>query len=196
MGTGFRIHITTRLCGTLRFCVYVNIRRGPDRGELEAQGVLQTLAVIDHGGNIHPVAAVIKLRLASGIVFMKRDVKETCCRIGGTNAANPVPGNRRCVLHVNRICNQIIRKGQDLVCVIGCAGGVVSAGGGQGAGGYTKLVQIDGARGLDIKLVRCRFGEAAGTDQVTVDEVIEFAAGNGNPHGYPLVFITLIREIC
>ena len=88
-----------------------NVRSVPYRGELEAQGVLQALAVVDHGGDVHPVAAVIKLGLASGIVFIEGDIKITRCRIGWTDSANPVTGNRRCVLHINCISDQIIREG-------------------------------------------------------------------------------------
>lgn len=60
---------------------------------------------------------------------------------------------------------------------------------------YPKLVQIEGAGGLDVEFVRRGFGKAAGADKITVDEVIEFPARDGNAHGYPLVFVAVVREI-
>ena len=158
-------------------------------------GIFERFTVIDHSGNINPVTAVIKLRLSTGAVIVKRDIQKPCFRIGGTNAADPVIANGDIMLNVDRIGRKVVRQGQDLICIVGETGRRVGAGGGERASGYTKLVQIDGAGGLYEKLICGRFSEGTGADQITVDEVVKIAAGKSDPHGYPLIFVAIVREV-
>ena len=195
MGAGLRIDRRIRFGGPFRLRVHIDIRRRADRGELKALGVLEGAAVIYHSGHIDPIAAVIKLRLSAGIIFMERNVKEAGNRIRGAHAANPVIHNGRGVLDIDRIGNELVRQGKDLIRIIGRIGGVIAAGGGQAAGGYPKLIQIDGTGGLYVKLIRCGLGEGAGADEVAVDEVIKLAVGYGDPHGHPLIFVAVVRKI-
>ena len=182
MGTGARVCVIAGLFRAFWFCVYVHVRGGANRGEFKALGIMEGLAVIDHGGNIHPVAAVIQLGLAAGIIIIERDIEKAGFRIGGADAADPVVGDGGGMLDVNGIGFEIVRQGQDFVGIIGGAGGSIGAGGGKGAGSYTELIQIDGAGGLYVELVSGGLGEWAGADQVAVDKVIEVAARDRDPH--------------
>ena len=93
---------------------------------------------------------------------------------------------------IDSIGLELVRQGQDLVGVIRGAGRGIGAGGGERAGSNPELVQIHGTGGLYVELICGGLGEAAGAHQIAVDEVIELAAGEGNPHGKPLVFVAVV----
>lgn len=63
------------------------------------------------------------------------------------------------------------------------------------AGGDSQLVQVYRTAGLYVELVRRGLGEGAKAHQIAVDEVIDIPVGNGDPHGHPLVPITVVGEI-
>ena len=100
------------------------------------------------------------------------------------------------MLDVDGVGGELVRQSQDLIGVVGGVGGVVGPGGGERTGGDPQLVQVDGAGGLYVELVRRGLGEAPGAHQVAVDEVVQLPAGQGNAHGHPLVFVTGIGKIC
>lgn len=158
-------------------------------------GVLGRAAVVDHSGDIHPVAAGIELGLAAGVVVVEGDVKEAFGGVGGPDAADPAVGDGGVVLDVDGVGGELVRQGQDLIGVVGGVGGVIGPSGGQGAGGDPQLVQVDGAGGLYVELVRRGLGEAAGAYQIAVDEIVQLPAGEGDAHGHPLVAVAIVGKI-
>ena len=56
-------------------------------------------------------------------------------------------------------------------------------------------VQVDGAGGLYVELVRRGLGEAAGAHQVAVDDVVQLPAGQGDAHGHPLIIVAGIGKV-
>ena len=195
VGTGLRVHILAGLGGAARLQVLVHVWRSAHRIEYVAQGRGSLGAIVDHGLHIYPVGAVIELGLTAGIVIMQRDVKETGGGVGGADAADPVAGDGGGVLDVDGVGREVIRQGQDHVSIIGLAGGIVGTGGDHVPGSDPELVQVEGAAGLYVKLVSVRHGEAPGTHQVAVDEVIELTTGDHDPHGYPLGLVGVIVEV-
>ena len=119
MLTLLRINCFPRLLRTFRLGIDINVRRIAHRGELKALSVMKSFTVIDHGGHVHPVAAIIELGLASGMILMERDIKITHPGIRGPHAPYPVVGNGGVVLHIDGIRLQLVRQGQDLIGVIG-----------------------------------------------------------------------------
>ena len=65
---GVRVHVVAGFTGAFRLGVRVHVRQGADGGELETQGGHGFTAVVDHGGDVHPVVAVINLGLSAGVV--------------------------------------------------------------------------------------------------------------------------------
>ena len=126
---------------------------------------------------------------------MEGDVKETLGGIGGPHAADTAGGHVNVALDIDRPGGELVRQGKDLVGVIGGTGRGIDPGGGQGAGRYPELIQVDRAGRLDIELVRRGSGERAGAYQVAIDEVIDIVAGQGDPHGGPLIFIGFMGKI-
>ncbi len=192
MGTGLRV---LGLDGAFRLGVHVHVRGGTYRGKLETLGVLNGAAIVDHGGNVHPVAAGVELGLAAGVVVVKGDVKEAFGGVGGPDAADPAVGDGGVVLDVDGVGGELVRQGQDLIGVVGGVGGVIGPIGGQGAGGDPQFVQVDGAGRFYVELVRRGLGEAAGAHQVAVDEIVQLPAGEGDAHGHPLVAVAIVGKI-
>ena len=126
---------------------------------------------------------------------MERDIKEAPGGIGGPDAANAAGGDIYIALDIDGIAGEAVRQRQDLIGVIGLVGRGVNPGGGQGAGGHAQLVQVEGAGGLDVELVRRGLAEGAGAHQIAIDEVIDIPIGDGHTHGYPLVPVTVIGEV-
>ena len=126
---------------------------------------------------------------------MEGDVKEAPGGIGGPDAANAAGGDIYIALDIDGIAGEAVRQRQDFIGVIGLVGRGVNPGGGQGAGGHAQLVQVEGAGGLDVELVRRGLAEGAGAHQIAIDEVIDIPIGDGHTHGYPLVPVAVIGEI-
>ena len=174
---GVRVHVVAGPAGAFRLGVRVHVRQGADGGELEAQSRHGFATVVDHGGDVHPVAAVINLGLSAGMVGVEGDVKEAYRGIGGPHAADTAGGHVNVALDIDRPGGELVRQGKDLVGVIGGTGRGIDPGGGQGAGGHPEFVQVDGAGGFDVELIRRGPGEGAGAYQVAIDEVIDIVAG-------------------
>ena len=99
------------------------------------------------------------------------------------------------MLDIEGICGEVVRQGQDFIGIVGIGRWIVGTGGGEVPGGDTELVQVECSGGLDVKFICRGFGEAAGAYQIAVDEVIDIPAGEGDPHGHPLVAVAVVGEI-
>ena len=176
MGASILVHVFARFDRTFRLYIDIHVRRIAHGRELVPKNIYYGIAIVDHSVDVDPVAAVIKQGLGGGTVIVQRHVEKTYRWIGRTDTANTEVRYFYIVLDINGVSSKIVRQGQDPVRVIGRTGRIIGAGGGQRAGGYAQLIQIDGAGGFNIELVRRGFSERASTSQVPVDEIIDIAA--------------------